>query len=186
MFVGTVGQLRKKVILPVLVSKQTQNMSRRQRWMTKYPLTDSQLVAFGGKKSLQRRLTILGISSIGFRQVLRDRLHNYIKTQPNYVPPPQQPPILILSGRPPPSKVKASRTKPISESSIAYLQAMEKKKRHEQLKQQQKELQKHKKKKRPPKEGKEETPIPTNLPDVKVYGTSKMTAQSLKKIRIDD
>jgi len=63
--------------------------------MLKYPLTDSQLVQFGGKRALQRRLEGLGISSVGFRKVLRDRLHDHLKAQPNYEP---IPPVELVRG----------------------------------------------------------------------------------------
>jgi hypothetical protein len=43
----------------------------------KFPLTNEQLSEFGGKRSIKARLTELGLSPIGFRAVLRERLREF-------------------------------------------------------------------------------------------------------------
>jgi len=52
----------------------------------RFPLTNEQLAQFGGKRSLQKRLVELGLSPVGFRVVLRERIRQYCE---NPTPPPQ-------------------------------------------------------------------------------------------------
>lgn len=47
----------------------------------RYGLTDEQLAEFGGKKHLQKRLAELGLSPLGFRAVLRNRMKEFVQTQ---------------------------------------------------------------------------------------------------------
>eukprot|EP01124_Arcella_intermedia_P012209 TRINITY_DN1853_c0_g1_i1.p1 TRINITY_DN1853_c0_g1~~TRINITY_DN1853_c0_g1_i1.p1 ORF type:complete len:135 (+),score=26.93 TRINITY_DN1853_c0_g1_i1:43-405(+) len=45
-----------------------------------FALNDQQLCVFGGKRSLQKRLTDLGLSPVGYRGVLRHRLKEHLES----------------------------------------------------------------------------------------------------------
>jgi len=159
-------------------SKHNYATPRRIRWMLKYPLNDTQLVQFGGKRSLQTRLGQLGIRTIGYRKVLRERLHDHLKGQPGYVP---VPPVVVYQGftkihGPSGFVPKKDGTNEMMQQSLDKLPmntAAQKKKM--------KKVREPKKKKL--KEGQEPQ---QRLPDIKIVGTKNLSSSRLNKIRIDD